>query len=99
MNTEIEHVLRELEEGKAILIDVREQEEWDQGHLQHSRLIPLSKLNEGDSISHGLPKDKTIYLHCRRGGRAMQAEEILKKQYPKAVALQFSYDELKKEGL
>lgn len=93
---DLKKVQQEINENKAILIDVREQEEWDEGHLACARLIPLSQLSESD-IPKDLPKDKTIYLHCRKGGRAAQACEILKKNlYSNACALNASFDELQK---
>ena len=36
-----------MKEKKAILLDVREQREWDAGHLVGARLLPLSTLREG----------------------------------------------------
>ena len=67
---------------KAVLIDVREKAEWDQGHLQDARLLPLSSLKE-DSLPKDLPKilpkDKIAYLHCAAGGRCLKAAEILRK--------------------
>lgn len=65
----------------AILIDVREQSEWDEGHLKDARLVPLSKLKKDDAkdLVKDLPKDKVIYCHCRSGMRSLQAAEILEK--------------------
>ena len=37
-------VKKNLKEKKAVLFDVREQREWDAGHLQQALLVPLSKL-------------------------------------------------------
>jgi len=91
---DIKEVCGEIANGDAALVDVREQAEWDAGHLRKARLFPLSRLAEGD-IPDDLPQDKTIYLHCRKGGRAAQAAQILKERYPNAVALKFGYDELK----
>jgi hypothetical protein len=45
---------------KAVLIDVREKAEWDQGHLKDARLLPLSSLKENSlpkDLSQILPKD------------------------------------------
>lgn len=95
---DLNQVRQELEQGKAVLVDVREQEEWDKDHLKHATLHPLSRLNEGD-IPQNLPKDKMIYTHCRKGGRAQQAAQILQDYYPEVQPLKFEFEELKKQGL
>jgi len=43
----LETVKKNLKEKKAVLLDVREQREWDAGHLQQALLVPLSKLRSG----------------------------------------------------
>ena len=72
-----------LKSGKALIVDVREQNEWDAGHLKGAILLPQSKLRkEGElpELLKGLPKDKIIYTHCRAGGRALTCGDILKSQ-------------------
>ncbi|MCF8496372.1 MAG: HesA/MoeB/ThiF family protein [Alphaproteobacteria bacterium] len=60
----------------ALLIDVREQEEWDAGHIEQARLFPLSLMAAGAALD--LPKDREIILHCQKGYRSLQAGLILK---------------------
>ena len=62
--------LRTLLEEGATIIDVREADEWDRGHIVEAKLIPLSELRErlGE-----IPKDKPVYLHCRSGQRSYNA--------------------------
>ena len=60
----------------SLIIDVRSQEEWDEGHLQAAVLIPLAEL--GDRIGDvAKAKDQKIYLHCRSGGRAGRGKQQL----------------------
>jgi molybdopterin/thiamine biosynthesis adenylyltransferase/rhodanese-related sulfurtransferase len=59
-----------------ILIDVREQEEWEQGHIDGARLWPLSKIMQG--VFPDLPHGAEIILHCQKGMRSLQAAQILK---------------------
>ena len=72
-----------LADQTATLIDVREQNEWDRGHLADATLVPLSRINAavrsgGDSdLLKSLPQDKIIYCHCRSGGRVLQATKLL----------------------
>ncbi|HIA20390.1 MAG TPA: rhodanese-like domain-containing protein [Planctomycetaceae bacterium] len=73
----LETVKKRIKEKKAVLIDVREQNEWDAGHLKGARLIPLTRIRQGVK-EKTLPKDKIIYCHCRSGGRVLIATSILK---------------------
>jgi rhodanese-related sulfurtransferase len=93
---DLNQLRQELDDQEAILLDVREQKEWDEGHLSRAQHLPLSKLNE-KVIPLNLPKNKTIYTHCRKGGRAEQAAKILKEKYENVVPLKYSFDELKQE--
>ncbi len=66
------------ENEAALIIDVREREEWDTGHIKNARHIPLSALVQGDIPD--LPPDCDIILHCQKGKRGQQAAEILRAQ-------------------
>lgn len=60
--------------GTAVLIDVREQWEWDQQRIPGATLIPLAEVPQRlDEI----PTDRDVYVHCRLGGRSAQAVEYL----------------------
>ena len=61
---------------KTALVDVREQEEFDEVNLG-GHLIPLS---EFESRWQEVPKDKPVYIYCRSGRRSRTALEFLKKQ-------------------
>jgi predicted sulfurtransferase len=47
--------------GQAVIVDVRNQTAYDQGHIKGARLIPVTEIQNhtGD-----LPKDKTIITYC-----------------------------------
>lgn len=86
---------------KAILLDVREKEEWDAGHLKHAKLVPLSVVKTGNFTAKQkkyLPKDKPIYVHCRSGGRVLMVSELLRKQGYDIRPLQNGYADLLKMG-
>ena len=93
----LETVKKRLEEKKAILIDVREQGEWDAGHLNAAQLVPLTKLRAGVK-EKTLPKDKIIYCHCRSGGRVLIATSILKPLGYDIRPLKQGYQQLLKAG-
>jgi 3-mercaptopyruvate sulfurtransferase SseA len=50
-----------MKEGKAFVVDVRNQDVYDMGHIPGSRLIPA-----GEILNHvnELPADKTIVTYC-----------------------------------
>ncbi len=60
--------------GGAILLDVREPEEWDAGHAPGARHVPLGQLPDrmGELGGSGL-----IVVVCRSGGRSALATEWL----------------------
>ncbi|MEK5040418.1 FAD-dependent oxidoreductase [Sporosarcina sp. FSL K6-3457] len=59
--------VRELVENNAFIIDAREKNEYQAGHLKTAINIPLSEFrNRLDEI----PKDKPVYIHCRSGQRS-----------------------------
>lgn len=58
------------------VLDVREQDEWDAGHIEGADLFPLSKMMEGEMPS--LPSDKTTLIYCRSGKRSAQAAFMLR---------------------
>jgi len=59
------------------VIDVREPEEYQLGHVQGVRLLPLSQLAQRFAE---LDPEQSYYLHCTAGGRSMQALQFLRQQ-------------------
>ncbi len=84
-------------EEKALLIDVRTEEEWKEGHLALAKLLPLSLIQK-ELPAKELDKTKIIYLHCRSGKRCVTAAEVLAKAGYDARPLKQGYDELVKNG-
>ncbi len=67
--------VRPLVESGAYIVDVREEGEFDEGHLKGAHNVPLSVLRERlDEI----PRDVPVYLHCRSGQRSYYAYCCLK---------------------
>jgi rhodanese-related sulfurtransferase len=64
----------DLADEASVLIDVREQFEWNAGHAPTARHIPLGQLPR--RISE-LPTDKRIILVCRSGNRSAQATAMV----------------------
>lgn len=67
-------VRENIEKEKAVLVDVREKQEWNDGHIEGAIFFPLSSVQDGLSKTElaKLPedKDKILYLHCVIGKRA-----------------------------
>jgi rhodanese-related sulfurtransferase len=64
----------ELLQGDAILLDVREQHEWDAGHAPQALHLPMSQLNERVAE---LPTDVPIVCVCHGGGRSARVSAAL----------------------
>ena len=97
----LDQVKKGLADGKAVLIDVREADEWKAGHLKDATLLPLSELPgaiKSGKVAKEYPKTKVIYAHCAAGGRCLQAAEELKKAGYDVRPLSQGYDELLKNG-
>lgn len=79
-------------EHSVKLIDVREIEEWDAGHIEGADHCPLSFLLEGMRPDN-LEKDTTLILYCKAGMRSLQAVHILKTQgYHDIKSMKGGYD-------
>jgi rhodanese-related sulfurtransferase len=97
-----EQVKKALADKSAVLIDVREQKEWDAGHLKDAKLLSLSKIKAGvpeAELLKTLPKGKVVYLHCKAGGRCLTAADELKKYGYDLRPLKEGYEDLLKAGL
>jgi rhodanese-related sulfurtransferase len=72
-----------LDEG-ALLLDVRETEEWWLEHAPASVLVPMGEVN--DRLAD-LPDDRTIVVVCRSGGRSAAVTDSLRARGLDAVNL------------
>jgi rhodanese-related sulfurtransferase len=59
----------------AVLIDVREQWEYDETRIPGAVLIPLGQLPARLSE---IPADRDVFVHCRMGSRSARAVEYLR---------------------
>lgn len=65
---------RELQRSGAVVIDVREQGEWDAGHIAQAKHHPLGGLS---SSMGRLPEGRTLVVVCRSGNRSARATKVL----------------------
>jgi rhodanese-related sulfurtransferase len=66
--------LANAQEAKYVILDVRQSDEFAEGHVPNAVLIPLGEL---ESRASELPQDTTLYVICRSGNRSRQASELL----------------------
>jgi phage shock protein E len=97
----LEVVKERIADKKAVLVDVRELEEWGAGHVEGAIFAPLTKLadnKEAPGVKEKLPKDKILYFHCKSGGRCRVAADLLKKDGFDIRPLKPGYRELIEAG-
>lgn len=96
----LETVGANLRDQKAVLLDVRDRDEWEEGHLADAKLLPLSQLRKpnGEELLKSVPKDKIVYTHCAVGRRALDAGRILKSKGYDVRPLSAGFDDLLKNG-
>ena len=94
-----------LENEKAVLVDVREVNETNQGYVAGAVRVPLSDLQRAFAVPAGkkeitakLPQKKVLYCYCRSGGRARMAADALQEWGYDARFLKLGFDDLVAEG-
>lgn len=92
----LSEIKSKIDDEAAVLVDVREKREWDQGHVEGAIFLPLSKVQDGltEAELMELPKDKVLYTHCVVGKRAVTAGNVLEKYGYKVRAVKPGYKEL-----
>lgn len=62
---------------EVIVLDVREQDEYDSGHIPGAVLLPVGSIDE-DTAAEVIPeKDSTVLVYCRSGNRSKTASSAL----------------------
>ena len=68
---------RLIDKEKALLIDVREPDEFAREHIEGARLTPLSQLTHQPPA---IDRERTAIFYCRSGGRTRMNASILENQ-------------------
>ncbi len=76
---------KRLDEGEALLIDVREAHEYAHEHIEGARLAPLSRFQLDDFAEH---REQTAVFYCHSGARtSFNGGLLLSKGFRDAYAL------------
>ncbi|WP_125114875.1 rhodanese-like domain-containing protein [Agathobaculum sp. Marseille-P7918] len=62
---------------EVIVLDVREQEEYDSGHIPDAVLLPAGTIDETTAAEVIPEKDSTVLVYCRSGNRSKTASSTL----------------------
>lgn len=95
----IEEFKEKRAETEGVLIDVRTQGEYDEGHLAETDHQYDLTNGEFQSQLENLDKEETYYLYCRTGNRSGQAARIMKNAGFKNVYNIGGFEDLANAGL
>jgi molybdopterin/thiamine biosynthesis adenylyltransferase/rhodanese-related sulfurtransferase len=87
-----------VEEGEAAVVDVRERDEWEEGHLPRAVHIPRGNLES--RIEGAVPdKSRPVLLYCASGNRSAFAAKTLEELgYENVVSLTGGFTHWKRNG-
>lgn len=71
-----EQVAPDVQRGDTLLVDVREDAEWDAGHAKSALHVPLGSVQQNLSEIEREAAGRPIAFICRSGSRSAQAAEI-----------------------
>ena len=72
-----EEAKQKMDDQDVIILDVREVDEYNSGHIPGAVLLPLGTIDK-DSAAAVIPeKDSVVLVYCRSGNRSKQASSIL----------------------
>ena len=74
-----------MDAGGAVVLDVREQYEYDEGHIVGATLLPLGSINETTAAQVIDSKDTVVLVYCRSGNRSKTASAELARLGYRAV--------------
>lgn len=60
--------------GGTVLVDVREEHEWNAGHAPDARFLPMSEIQQRVAE---LPDDTQLLIICHSGARSQRVAEFL----------------------
>ena len=76
-NTDVKGFAQLMENADVVLLDVRTEEEFKEGHIEGALNIDQGQEGFVDKVKAALSTDKTIAIYCRSGRRSANAAEKL----------------------
>lgn len=67
---------RQAQQNGAQMIDVRERDEWDAGHIAGALFYPVTRISSDPEVD--VDPNTPIVTYCKAGGRAERAAEVLR---------------------
>lgn len=66
-----------MEQQDVIILDVRDQTEYEAGHIANAVLLPVGTINAETAAAVIPSKDSTVMVYCRSGNRSKTAATML----------------------
>lgn len=66
-----------IDNQEVIILDVREQDEYDSGHIPGAVLLPVGTIDEDTAAAVIPEKDTSVLIYCRSGNRSKTASSTL----------------------
>ena len=66
-----------MDSQEVIILDVREQDEYDSGHISGAVLLPVGTIDENTAAEVIPEKASTVLVYCRSGNRSKTASSTL----------------------
>lgn len=66
-------------DSNLVVVDVRGETEYADGHVKNAQNLPLSEMNDILNLSH-FEDSQNLYLHCAGGYRSVIAASLLKRE-------------------
>ena len=66
-----------MDEQDVIILDVRDQDEYDSGHIIDAVLLPVGTIDEDRAAAVIPEKDSIVLVYCRSGNRSKTASAAL----------------------
>ena len=66
-----------MDSQEVVIRDVREQDEFDSGHIAGAVLLPVESISEATAAEVIPKKDSVVLVYCRSGNRSKTASEKL----------------------
>lgn len=82
-NVSAQEAHRLVQDEHAVIVDCREDYEWEEMRIEGARLVPLSEYEGDPSL---VEQDEKVIFQCATGQRSQVASAIYEQQHPGATA-------------